>query len=157
MKKVFVLMAISLIIPFIIPCEEAKEENKITFAEFKEMAKDMPYSKILIKNMEKFGLQDNDEGFIIKFIAGMITQGNGYAYPTTFRFSFFSLLPVIWYYTDGSTEFYTFMGKEVYGGSQIGAALIYPIGMWIAPRLFQQPGNIFGIGIVAIAVIYPVT
>jgi len=148
-KLVICIILFALITPFI----QAKE-SKIKFGEFKEYVKSLPGGEILIKNMEKFGLEEENEGFIIKFLAGMITQGNGYAFPTTLRFSFFSILPVVWYYLDGSTEFYTLAGKEVYGGSYVGGAIVYPIGLWIAPRLLQQPGNIFGIGIVVVAAIF---
>lgn len=158
MKKLIAMVIVFLLLPFIQAFDTEKEikENKvIKFKDFKEDMMQYPWGRILIRNMEKYGIDDESVGIIIKFMAGMVTQGYGYGFPTMLTFSFFSILPVVWYYIDGTTEFYSLVGKETYRGSYVGAAIIYPLGIWISPRLLQQPGNIFGMGIVAVAVIYP--
>lgn len=153
MKK---FMVFAVVLMFSLPLIEGKEGEKetTTFGEFKEYVKNYPGGLFLVERLERYGISDGSE-VIIKFLAGIITTGNGYAFPSGYRFSFFSFLPVVWHYTNGSTEFYTLNGIETYEGSQIGGALIYPIGLFNAPRLFQQPGNIVGAGFALVAVVFP--
>lgn len=154
MKKLIFAIVCMFLISFV-NVGKSKEEERHTYAEFKEYLESID-AYYIIEKMEELGIEEGDE-IVIKFAAAFITYGTGFAIPTGMKFSFFTILPILWLYTaeNASTTIYTISGTFVYNGTHAGIAVIYPIGLWVAPRLFQQPDNIFGMGIAMIIAILP--
>lgn len=152
MKKIIFAIVCMLLISFV-NGGKSKEE-RYTYAEFKEYLKSID-AYYIIEKMEEIGIDEGEE-IVIKFAAAFITYGTGFAIPTGMQFSFFTILPILWLYTENaSTTIYTISGTFLYNRTHAGIAVIYPIGLWVAPRLFQQPDNIFGMGIAMIIAILP--
>ena len=156
MKK---FVVISIVFLLIFPIIEGRKEksiekgNEITFSEFKSYLSNCPGGKIIIEKLHEYGLNENSRG-AIKLFCLMITKGYGYAFPPGYQFAILSSIISIWYYTDGYTQLYTLAGEEIYNFSQIGVALIWPIGFFISPSLIKQPGNIIGAGSAIVVVIF---
>ena len=80
----------------------------------------------------------------IMFFSAVETHGNGFGYPTGTTF----YVPlhggwVMWFYTNGTTTTRYLLNPYTFEGKQIGIAYVM-LGIWKAPRLFSQPGNISG-------------
>ncbi|MEM2715207.1 MAG: hypothetical protein QW762_00655 [Candidatus Thermoplasmatota archaeon] len=158
MKKFVVIAIVCLLIfPIIEGRKEKSVENRneITFSEVKNYLINYPGGKIIIEKLQEYGLNENSRG-AIKLFCLMITKGYGYAFPPGMQFAILSSILSIWYYTDGYTQFYTISGEEIYNFSQIGVALIWPIGFFISPSITKQPGNIIGAGSAIAVVIFQV-
>ncbi|MBC7128993.1 MAG: hypothetical protein H5T45_04590 [Thermoplasmatales archaeon] len=158
MKKFVVIVIVCLLI---FPIIEGRKErsiekgNEITFSEFKIYLSNYPGGKTIIEKLQEYGLNENSTG-AIKLFCLMITKGHGYAFPPSYQFAVLSSIISIWYYTDGYTHLYTLAGEEIYNFSQIGVALIWPIGFFISPSLTKQPGDIIGAGSAIVVVIFQV-
>ena len=71
------------------------------------------------------------------------TEGTGYSIPSGLKI-IFSRNFVLWYYENGSTVSYA-PSFEI-KGKQFGIGIIL-FGVWKSPGIFQQPGQITGMGI----------
>ena len=71
------------------------------------------------------------------------TNGTGYSIPTGINFIMGRHI-VLWYYEEGHTK--SFVPSFEINGSQFGVGILL-FGIWKAPSLWKQPGNITGVGI----------
>ena len=77
------------------------------------------------------------------------TKGSGYSIPAGITFIMGRHI-VLWYYEDGYTK--SFIPDFEVNGKQVGVGVLL-LGIWKAPTMFQQPGEITGVG-VGIVVIF---
>ena len=80
-------------------------------------------------------------------------EANGFAYPTGTSF----YLPLhggwaVWYCKSGTTTTRYFTNPHEIKGEQLGIAYVM-VGIWKAPRIFSQPGNITATMLVLAAII----
>ena len=114
MRKVLAILIFAILIPVVLPAQGYESEN------------------------------DTNEGtnVTILFFSAVKSEGTGFGYPTGTQF--YILLHggwVIWYYSNGTTTNRYLLQPSTIEGEQIG--ICYAIlGIWKAPRLVSQPGDI---------------
>ncbi len=89
------------------------------------------------------GVNEKEQEQQISISFAIDTRGNGYSIPSGIKF-IMGYHMVLWYYEDGYTKSFI-PDFEIYG-KQFGIGILL-LGIWKSPTIFQQPGEVTGVGI----------
>lgn len=78
------------------------------------------------------------------------TEGYGYSIPASTKIIVYRHI-VIWYYENGTTK--SFVPEFEVKGKQFGIGIIF-FGLWKAPSILKQPGNITAMGFGIVFIFY---